>query len=153
MKTELLFVASTTASEYTRSINMVSTKHCCWGECKSDARYPEKLPKHLQEMMAAGQKVFLPFPKASQGLEKCQRWVTACSRENFTVKSITRNTYICLLHWPGERGPTEIPRPSESQFYEERSRKGFYIKTWEAKSKNNNTRTTTKEKEAFRYST
>ena len=108
---------------------MVSTKHCCWGECKSDARYPEKLPKHLQEMMAAGQKVFLPFPKASQGLEKCQLWVTACSRENFTVKSITRNTYICLLHWPGERGRTEeFPDPLKANFTKKEVEKASTLK-------------------------
>ena len=57
-------------------------------------------------MMAAGTKVFLPFPKPSQGLEKCQRWIAACSRENFTIENITRNTYVCPLHWPGEQGPT-----------------------------------------------
>ena len=21
-----------------------STKHCCWGNCKNDSRYPDKLP-------------------------------------------------------------------------------------------------------------
>ena len=98
---------------------MVSTKHCCWGECKSDARYPEKLPKHLHEMMAAGEKVFLPFPKPSQGLEKCKRWILACSRENFTVQNINRNTYVCVLHWPGGRGPTEeFPDPLKANFPE-----------------------------------
>ena len=36
----------------------------------------------------------------------------ACSREFFNVKNITRNTYVCSLHWPGEKGPTaEIPDP------------------------------------------
>ena len=36
----------------------------------------------------------------------------ACSREFFTEKNITRNTYICALHWPGEKGPTaEFPDP------------------------------------------
>ena len=85
---------------------MVSTKHCCWGECKSDSRYQEKLDEALKQMTAEGRKPFIPFPKPSQGLEKCQRWIAACSRENFTVKNITRNTYICALHWPGKQGPT-----------------------------------------------
>ena len=125
---------------------MVSTKHCCWGECKSDARYPEKLPKHLQEMMAAGQKVFLPFPKASQGLEKCQQWVTACSRENFTVKSITRNTYICLLHWPGERGPTEeFPDPLKANFTKKEVEKASTLKRGKPR-----VRTTTPERQQKR---
>ena len=39
---------------------MVSTKHCCRGKCTNDSRYPEKLPKSLQEMLASGQKAFIP---------------------------------------------------------------------------------------------
>ena len=31
----------------------------------------------------------------------------ACSRDDFTIKKFTRNTYICALHWPGQRGPTD----------------------------------------------
>ena len=96
---------------------MVGTKHCCWGECKSDSRYPDKLPKQLQEMISDGHKAFIPFPKPSQGLEKCQRWIQACSRENFTVENINRSTYICALHWPGGKGPTqEFPDPLKANF-------------------------------------
>ena len=91
---------------------MVSTKHCCWGKCTSDSRYPDRLPKSLQEMQKIGKKIFIPFPKPSQGVERCQRWINACSRRYFTVKNITRNTYVCALHWPGEQGPTEeFPDP------------------------------------------
>ena len=33
-------------------------------------------------------------------------------REDFTAKNRNRNTYICALHWPGEKGPTEeFPDP------------------------------------------
>ena len=36
-------------------------------------------------------------------MEKCKRWPVACSREFcFAEKNITRSTYICALHWPGE---------------------------------------------------
>ena len=38
---------------------MVKAKHCCWGTCPSDLRYPEKLLKSLEEMRASGQKVFI----------------------------------------------------------------------------------------------
>lgn len=96
---------------------MVSTKHCCWGRCNSDSRYEEKLHKSLKEMKASGQKIFIPFPKPSQGIEKCQRWIVACARENFGVSNISRNTYICALHWPGEKGPTvEFPDPLKAIF-------------------------------------
>ena len=96
---------------------MVSTKHCSWGRCKSDSRYPEKLHKSLQELQKSGSKVFIPFPKPSQGIDRCQRWINACSRENFIIKNITRNTYICALHWPGEKGPTkEFQDPLKANF-------------------------------------
>ena len=28
---------------------MVSTKHCCWGKCKTDSRYRKKWPKSLKK--------------------------------------------------------------------------------------------------------
>ena len=96
---------------------MVSTKHCCWGECKTDSRYPDKCPKWLKEMDKSGKKVFIPFPKPSQGIEKCKQWIVSCSRQFFTEKSITRNTYICALHWPVEKGLTvEFPDPLQANF-------------------------------------
>ena len=98
---------------------MVSTKHCCWGECKSDARYPEKLPKHLQEMMAAGQKVFLPFPKASEfsGTGK----MSAMGHSLFEGEFHCQEYYKKHIHMPTslarrKRANRRIPRPSESQF-------------------------------------
>ena len=91
---------------------MVSTKHCCHGECKTNSRYPEHWPKSLLELEESGKKVFIPFPKPSQDVEKCRRWIVACSREFFREKNVSRNTYICALHWPGEKGPTdEHPDP------------------------------------------
>ena len=96
---------------------MVSTKHCCWGTCRRDPRYPDKLHKSLKELEAAGKKAFITFPKPSQGVEKCQRWINACSREGFTKKNVNRNTYICALHWPGEKGPTpDHPDPLKTNF-------------------------------------
>ena len=80
-------------------------------------------------MIAAGLKAFIPFPKPSQGLEKCQRWILACSREYFTVENITRNTYICALHWPGEKGPTdEFPDPLKANFTKKEKEKASFRK-------------------------
>ena len=91
---------------------MVGTKHCCWGECKIDSRYPEKWPESLKELEKSAQKVFIPFPKPAKDLAKCNRWLVACSREFFTEKNVNKNTYICALHWPGGKGPTdEFPDP------------------------------------------
>ena len=86
---------------------MVSTKHCCYGECKMDSRYRERWPKSLKEDEKSGRKVFIPFPKPSQDIEKCRRWIVACSPQFFTENNITRNTYICALQWLGEKGLTE----------------------------------------------
>ena len=45
-------------------------------------------------------------------MAKCKRWLVACTRELFTKKNITRNTRICALYWPSEKGPTaEFPDP------------------------------------------
>ena len=91
---------------------MVSTKHCCWGDCKTDLRYPDKWPESLKGLQDSGKKVFIPFPKPSQNIAKCKHWLVACSRELFTEKNINRNTYICALHWPGGKGPTaDFPDP------------------------------------------
>ena len=89
---------------------MVGTKHCCWGECKTDSRYADKWPKSLKELEESGKKVFIPFPKPSRDMAKCKRWLVACSHELVTKKNITRNTYICALRWPSEKVPTaEFP--------------------------------------------
>ena len=58
---------------------MVSSKHCCWGKCKLNSRYPDELPKSLRELKEAGKKVFIPFPKPSHDVEKYKRWLVACN--------------------------------------------------------------------------
>ena len=90
---------------------IVGIRHSCWGECKTDSRYPDRWPKSLKELNESGDKVFIPFPNPTgKNFEKCKRWIVACLREHFTDKCITRNTYICALHWPGGKGPTaEFP--------------------------------------------
>ena len=82
-----------------------SAKHCVYGVCRSDARYPERSPANMR---------WIPFPKvgvikpgmeqwkvaeARARTEKCKRWVHACGRPNFSIWNITRNTYICSLHF------------------------------------------------------
>ena len=71
----------------------------------------DKLPKSLKELKDSGKKFFIPKP--SQDIKKCKRWLVACSREFFTVKNITRNTYIFVpFTGPEKKGPTaEFPDP------------------------------------------
>lgn len=83
---------------------MVTTKHCCFGVCRSDSRYGDR--DHMKGVF------FIPFPKPRRYPEKCQRWLRACRREGFTVKNVTKDTYICSLHFVGGKGPTiENPDP------------------------------------------
>ena len=42
---------------------MVGTRHCCWGECKTDSRDSEKWPESLKELEKSGQKVFISLCK------------------------------------------------------------------------------------------
>ena len=68
-------------------------KHCCWGLCKSDSRYPNKYPESGI--------IWIPFPKPKTFPEKARRWVILCGREkDFTVDRVGKNTYICSLHFP-----------------------------------------------------
>ena len=115
---------------------MVSTKHCCWGRCNNDSRYPERLPKSLKDMQAAGKKIFIPFTKPSQDIDKCKRWINACSREGFDTSKITRNTYICAVHWVGEKGPTaEHPDPLKANLSTEEYKKATALKRRAPKSR------------------
>ena len=78
-------------------LQMVATKHCCWGECKSDSRLPHLLHPALKKRLQVG-KAIVSRP----------RWVNACSRgKDFTVVKVTKYTYIFYLHWPGEAEPTK----------------------------------------------
>ena len=64
-------------------------KHCCWGQCRSDSRYPKPGV------------TFIPFPKPRKFHEKARRWVILCGRgQDFTVDRIKKDTYICSLHFP-----------------------------------------------------
>lgn len=89
------------------------TKHCCWGLCKSDSRYPDRLPEGT---------FFIPFPKpgkvrdnmtqlerehAKLRTEKAKRWQFLCGRADFqSLEQIKGSTYICSLHFVGGKGPT-----------------------------------------------
>ncbi len=74
-------------------------KHCCYGICNNDSR---KSDICLREGIT-----FIQFPDPSMEKSKAERWVAACRRENFTVASITRWTFVCNKHFVDSSGPTK----------------------------------------------
>ena len=88
-----------------------SAKHCVYGVCKSDSRYPEKAPTGMH---------FVPFAKPAKEIsdytnkflvgqmkernDKCKRWAHACGRPGFGVSNVKKDTYICSLHFIGGKG-------------------------------------------------
>ena len=73
-----------------------TTKHCCYGLCNSDSRYLDR--PYMENVK------WIPFPKPKRLLEKCQRWLRACGRDDFTVGSVRKWTYICSKHFIGGNG-------------------------------------------------
>ena len=86
---------------------MVRTKHCCWGQCNNGSRYPDRLPNSLKELEKSGKKAFITFIKPKHDLKRCKCWENECYQKDFSVSNITKDTYICAVHWPGGKGPTE----------------------------------------------
>ena len=40
--------------------------------------------------------------------QKCKKWLHACGRPaDFNMQKVTKDTYICSLHFVGNQGPTE----------------------------------------------
>ena len=78
---------------------MVATKHCCYGVCDSDSRYSDR--DRMKNVF------FISFPKPSRDLQKCRRWIQSCRRDNFGIENVTKDTYICSLHFVGGNGPTD----------------------------------------------
>ena len=107
-----------------------ATKHCSWGLCKADSRYPENLREGTY---------FIRFPKPgkikenmtqlqrnmeSEKTEKCKRWIHACGRENFTISNVKKDTYICSQHFEDPSGPTaEHPHPLIAKVQPENAKK------------------------------
>ena len=75
--------------------------------CKRDSRYPGKLHRSLKEILNSIVKISIT-PVGCHG-SHCKnltavkaRLINACSRENFTVDNITRNTNACGFYWLDE---------------------------------------------------
>lgn len=99
--------------------NPGATKHCCWGLCRSDSRYPENLPQGtffirfpkpglVKESMTTWEK-----NKQREKTDIAKRWLYACGRQDFTrIDQVKKDAYICSLHFVGGKGLTdENPHP------------------------------------------
>ena len=87
----------------TAEIKKGATKHCSWGLWKSDSRYPESMQVgKIKDGMTEWEK-----NKQNEFTEKAKEWVHASGRKDFTIDKITKDTYICSLHFVGGNGPTE----------------------------------------------
>ena len=110
---------------WSSSISEMVVKHCCWGVCKTDSRY--NMPEGV---------TFHPFPKPGRikdGMTELQkreirkkhkiteRWLYLCGRKDFTsIDQVTKDTYICSLHFVSTSGPTdEHPEPFLASLTEE----------------------------------
>ena len=50
--------------------------------------------------------------KGIEKTEKCKGWIYTCGCQDFSVKKVKKDTYICPLHFFGQHGPTtENPDP------------------------------------------
>lgn len=102
-----------------------ATKRCCYGVCKSDTRsrtfqdnqyyfinFPKPCLDYRKKVIKCSSKVHI---KTCPKCRKCALWVKKCGRSDRGFRSIndvTKDTYICSLHFYGESGPTErYPNP------------------------------------------
>ncbi|XP_060578712.1 uncharacterized protein LOC132735740 [Ruditapes philippinarum] len=90
-----------------------TTKHCAYGTCNSDSRYPDR--PGIENVF------FIRFPQNKREPEKCIRWANACSRRDFDASRVRKDTYICSLHFVGGNGPSEDhpdPLPANATKYD-----------------------------------
>ncbi len=59
-----------------------TTKHCAYGICRSDSRFPDR-----PEMQGV---FFVRFPKRVRDEDKCRRWAMDCGRANFDLAKVTK---------------------------------------------------------------
>ena len=57
--------------------------------------------------------------KQNEFTEKAKKWVHVCGNKGFTIDKITKDAYICSLHFVGGNGPTEKdPDPINASLFE-----------------------------------
>ena len=90
---------------------------CCCGLCTSDNRYPNKLPpgtcflRFAKPGTVKGNMTEWGKRQQKSKTEIAKRWIHAsCGRKHFTLKQITKYSYICSLHFidPIEENPDPL---------------------------------------------
>ena len=90
-----------------QAFNFVQYQALLLEPCKRDSRYPGKLHRSLKERLNSIEKISIT-PVGCHGSHWKNltavktRLINACSRENFTVDNITRNTNACGFYWLDE---------------------------------------------------
>ena len=111
-----------------------ATKHRSWGLFNIDSRYPERMKEGVFFVRFAkpgGLKGTMSDWEKQQNLkktEKAKRWLHTCGRKDSNrIEQIKEDTYICSLHFVGQKGPTEEhPDPvkaGDEDFFERRKKK------------------------------
>ncbi|KAK7491555.1 hypothetical protein BaRGS_00017194 [Batillaria attramentaria] len=79
----------------------LGNRHCCYGQCNSDERYP-----HRCEDVS-----FIPFPKPKTRLEDCKAWIKMCGRphDQLNPSLITKNYFVCSKGKPTTEFPYPVP--------------------------------------------
>ena len=78
------------------------TRSCKWGNCQNtDHRSPSGGPTLR----------FIPFAKPfgkHADVERAKKWIDLCARKDFSVKTITNDSYICAHHFPNYETKEEL---------------------------------------------
>ena len=101
-----------------------ATKHCSWGLCNMDSRYPEQMKEGVFFIRSAKPGCLKDTTsdwERQQNLkktEKAKRWLHARGRKNFNcIEQIRKDTNICSLHFVGQKRLTEEhPDPLKAGF-------------------------------------
>ena len=139
------------------SVRKGTTKRCRYGVCKSDTRYksfkantyyfisfPKPCLQYRKKIIKTSDKLHI---KTCSKCAKCELWVKKCGRSDRGFKSIddvTKDTYICSLHFHGESGPTEMnPDPLSYKEFQQIDKSinkvmyNYFIKIYDFRSYNN----------------
>ncbi|CAG2058026.1 unnamed protein product [Timema podura] len=77
---------------------------CVYGHCDSNTKDVDK--PRMRGVF------FIGFPERKKELLRCENWVKACGRNDFTLDDIDDKTLICNLHFVGCCGPSyQYPDP------------------------------------------